>query len=55
MEIGVIDGVLVDIFVLYSFKLGEVIKYVIIGMDVINFMFMFVMNCDSWNDLDVDM
>ncbi|MEM1298059.1 MAG: TRAP transporter substrate-binding protein [Pseudomonadota bacterium] len=52
METGVIDGVLVDASVLKSFKLGEVSKYVVRGMDATNSMFMLVMNRDSWEDLD---
>lgn len=52
METGVIDGVLVDPSVLSSFKLGEVTKYVVRGMNATNSMFMLVMNRDSWGDLD---
>ena len=54
METGVIDGVLVDPSVLSSFKLGEVTKYVVRGMNATNSMFMLVMNRDSWKDLDED-
>lgn len=52
METGVVDGVLVDASVLKSFKLGEVTKYVISGMNGTNSAFLLVMNRDSWNDLD---
>ena len=52
METGVVDGVLVDTSVLKSFKLGEVTKYIVKGMNSTSSMFMLVMNRDSWEDLD---
>ncbi len=52
METGVVDGTLVDTSVLTSFKLGEVTKYVTVGMNATNSMFMLVMNRDSWDGLD---
>lgn len=54
METGVVDGVLVDASVLKSFKLGEVTKYVVTGMDGSNSVFMLVMNRDSWQDLGAE-
>ncbi len=54
MQTGVVDGTLVDTSVLKSFKLGEVTKYVVRGMNATNSMFMLVMNRDSYNALDKD-
>ncbi|MCY3873806.1 MAG: TRAP transporter substrate-binding protein [Rhodobacteraceae bacterium] len=52
METGVVDGTLVDTSVLTSFKLGEVTKYVTVGMNATNSVFMLLMNRDSWDSLD---
>ena len=52
METGVVDGTLVDTSVLTSFKLGEVTKFVTVGMNATNSVFMLLMNRDSWDGLD---
>ena len=52
METGVVDGTLVDTSVLTSFKLGEVTKYVTVGMNATNSVFTLIMNRDSWDSLD---
>ena len=52
METGVVEGTLVDTSVLTSFKLGEVTKYVTVGMNATNSVFTLIMNRDSWDSLD---
>ncbi|MDE0521520.1 MAG: TRAP transporter substrate-binding protein [Boseongicola sp.] len=54
LDTGVVDGVLVDASVLTSFKLGEVIKHITVGMNATNSLFMLIMNRDSWEALDAD-
>lgn len=54
MQTGVIDGAMIDGTATRAFKLGEVAKFLTVGMDTTISPFFIVMNRDSFGDLGPD-
>ncbi|MFN7092829.1 MAG: TRAP transporter substrate-binding protein [Allorhizobium sp.] len=54
LQTGVIDAAMIDGTATKAFRLGEVAKYVTLGMETTNSPFFIVMNRDAWDSLNDD-
>lgn len=52
LQTGVIDAAMIDGTATKAFRLGEVAKYVTLGMDTTNSPFFIVMNRDAWESMN---